>query len=51
MDVGGDFTIEEIEAEHIAAVLKRADSIQETAEILGIDKATLYRKRKKLGIQ
>ncbi|MDF1824074.1 MAG: sigma-54 dependent transcriptional regulator [Verrucomicrobiales bacterium] len=48
---GGNVTIEELEEEHIRRVLARASTLQEAAENLGIDQATLYRKRKKLGIQ
>jgi transcriptional regulator of acetoin/glycerol metabolism len=32
-------------------VLDWAPSLQEAAEILGIDKATLYRKRKRLDLE
>lgn len=47
---GGDITIEQLEEEHIRRVLSRASTLQKAAEILGIDQATLYRKRKKLEI-
>lgn len=47
---GADISIDELEEEHIRRVLARAKTLQEAAEILGIDQATLYRKRKKLGI-
>jgi two-component system, NtrC family, response regulator AlgB len=43
-------TLEEVEAEHIARVLAATPSLDEAAEVLGIDPSTLYRKRKKLGI-
>ena len=46
--LGGKFTAEEIEAEHIRRVLGNARTLEEAATILGIDPATLYRKRKKL---
>ncbi|MFC5051928.1 sigma-54-dependent transcriptional regulator [Rubritalea spongiae] len=45
--VGSDISVEELEAEHIKRVIKRTSSLQQAAEILGIDKTTLYRKRKK----
>lgn len=48
---GGDYTIADLEAEHIRRILTRAESLQQAAEILGIDNATLYRKRKKLEIE
>ncbi len=47
---GSDCSIEELEAEHIRLTIARADSLQDAANILGIDKATLYRKRKKLNL-
>jgi len=46
--LGGKSTLEEIEAEHIRRVLAGMRTLDEAAEILGIDPATLYRKRKKL---
>ncbi|MGJ8696509.1 MAG: sigma-54-dependent transcriptional regulator [Verrucomicrobiaceae bacterium] len=47
---GAEVSIEELEAEHIRLIVDRADNLQDAAAILGIDKATLYRKRKKLNI-
>ena len=46
--LGGKSTLEEIEAEHIRRVLAGTRTLDEAAEILRIDPATLYRKRKKL---
>jgi len=43
-------TLTEIEKTYIQQVLKRTSSQQEAAEILGIDPATLWRKRKKYGL-
>ncbi|MBW1698894.1 MAG: sigma-54-dependent Fis family transcriptional regulator [Deltaproteobacteria bacterium] len=40
-------TIAEVEKEHIQKVLTRAPSMEEAARMLGIDPATLWRKRKK----
>jgi NtrC-family two-component system response regulator AlgB len=45
--VGGDFTVEEIEREHILRVLARARSQEEASRILGIDGSTLWRKRRR----
>jgi two-component system, NtrC family, response regulator AlgB len=45
--LGGDFTLDEIEQEHIARVAARASTLEEAAAILGIDASTLWRKRKK----
>lgn len=47
---GANCSIEELEAEHIRLTIERLTSLQEAAELLGIDKATLYRKRKKLNL-
>jgi two-component system, NtrC family, response regulator AlgB len=45
--VGGDATLEAIEREHILRVLARTATLDEAAQILGIDASTLYRKRKR----
>ena len=45
--VGGDFSVEEVEREHILRVLSRTATLEDAARILGIDASTLYRKRKK----
>jgi NtrC-family two-component system response regulator AlgB len=45
--LGGGFTLEQIEREHILRVLGRTATIDEAAQILGIDPSTLWRKRKK----
>ncbi len=48
MRLGGNFTVEEIEQEHIRRVLANTKTLEEAAATLGIDPATLYRKRKKM---
>jgi len=48
---GAKVTLEALEEAHIRQVLSLASSLVEAAEILGIDQATLYRKRKKLGLE
>jgi NtrC-family two-component system response regulator AlgB len=48
--VGARVTLEELEAEHIKRILAAARSLDEAARTLGIDPATLYRKRSKLGL-
>jgi NtrC-family two-component system response regulator AlgB len=45
--VGGNFTLEEIEREHILRVLADGPRLEEAARILGVDTSTLWRKRKK----
>jgi NtrC-family two-component system response regulator AlgB len=46
-EIGGDFSLEEIEREHIRRVLARSGTLERAAEVLGIDASTLWRKRKK----
>ena len=48
--VGSPVRLEKIEEEHIRRVLASAKSLQEAAEILGIDQATLWRRRKQYGM-
>jgi NtrC-family two-component system response regulator AlgB len=48
--VGDLVSLEKIEEEHIRRVLASTGSLQEAAEVLGIDQATLWRRRKQYGI-
>jgi len=48
--IGGEHSLEEVEQAHLARVLNWAPSFHYAASVLGIDKATLYRKRKRFGI-
>jgi NtrC-family two-component system response regulator AlgB len=41
-------TLEQIENEHIKRVIANTKNLDEAAAVLGIDPATLYRRRKKL---
>jgi len=43
--IGGDFTVDQIEDEHIRRVLSRTDSEAAATKILGISRSTLWRKR------
>jgi two-component system, NtrC family, response regulator AlgB len=48
--VGARVTIDALETEHIRRILATARNLDEAAKTLGIDPATLYRKRQKLGL-
>jgi NtrC-family two-component system response regulator AlgB len=45
--LGGHFTLDAIEREHIKRVLAETPTQEDAAAILGIDVSTLWRKRKK----
>ncbi|MFZ2088185.1 MAG: sigma-54 dependent transcriptional regulator [Desulfobaccales bacterium] len=45
--LGGNYSLEHIEREHILRVLARIATLEEAAHLLGIDASTLWRKRKK----
>ena len=45
--LGGDFSLDDIEREHITRVVARTATLDDAAAILGIDDSTLWRKRKK----
>lgn len=45
--LGGDYPLEQIEKEHILRILARTATMDEAAQVLGIDPSTLWRKRKK----
>jgi NtrC-family two-component system response regulator AlgB len=48
--LGDKVSLEKIEEEHIRRVLASTKSLQDAADVLGIDQATLWRRRKKYGI-
>ena len=47
---GDLISLEKLQDSHIRRVLERTGSIAEAARVLGIDDATIYRKRKKAGL-
>lgn len=51
IQLGTAITLEKLEEHHIRRVLERTPSLTEAAALLGIDQATLYRKRKKIGLE
>jgi two-component system, NtrC family, response regulator AlgB len=50
VQLGGDFTLRELEHEHIRRVIRRVKKRNKAAQVLGIDPITLYRKRKRFGL-
>jgi NtrC-family two-component system response regulator AlgB len=50
-EAGAPITLDQLEEAHIRLILQKADSMVKASEILGIDQATLYRKRKKLALE
>lgn len=46
IQIGGPFTIEQVERAHIESILGKLDSIEEVSQTLGINPSTLWRKRK-----
>jgi two-component system, NtrC family, response regulator AlgB len=49
--IGSLISLEKLEQAHLRKILERTSSLTEASEILGIDQATLYRKRKKIGLE
>jgi NtrC-family two-component system response regulator AlgB len=49
--VGAPMSLERLEELHIRNILGRIPNLGEAASALGIDQATLYRKRKKFGLE
>jgi NtrC-family two-component system response regulator AlgB len=49
--LGAALSLEKLEEFHIRKVLDRTPNLSEAAAVLGIDQATLYRKRKRLGLE
>jgi NtrC-family two-component system response regulator AlgB len=50
LEVGDAVSIDKLEEVHIRRVLARFKSLDEAAQVLGLDPATLWRRRKKYGI-
>jgi NtrC-family two-component system response regulator AlgB len=51
LEVGSLVSMEKLEEAHLRKVLERTGNLAEAAQVLGIDQATLYRKRKKIGLE
>ena len=49
--VGEMISLHQIEEAHLRKVIERAESLAQAARVLGIDQATLYRKRKRIGLE
>jgi NtrC-family two-component system response regulator AlgB len=50
LEVGDAVSMDKLEEVHIRRVLARFKSLEEAAHVLGLDPATLWRRRKKYGI-
>jgi NtrC-family two-component system response regulator AlgB len=50
MEIGAAVTLEQLEAEHLRRILTTTGTLEEAANVLGIDPSTLYRKRKRYGL-
>lgn len=48
--VGAPVSLEKLEEAHIRALMRKLSNLAEVARVLDIDQATLYRKRKKMGL-
>ncbi len=48
---GADVSLEELEKQHIQSVLATARTLEEAASILGINLSTLWRKRRRYGLE
>ena len=51
LEVGSLVSMEKLEEAHLRRILQRTSNLAEAADVLGIDQATLYRKRKKIGLE
>ncbi|MPN52465.1 Alginate biosynthesis transcriptional regulatory protein AlgB [bioreactor metagenome] len=51
LQVGSMVSMEQIEEAHLRSILERTSNLAEAAQVLGIDQATLYRKRKRIGLE
>lgn len=50
IQLGAKVPLADLENEHIARIMQEAPTLEEAARILGIDPATLYRKRKRMSL-
>jgi NtrC-family two-component system response regulator AlgB len=51
LQVGSLVSMEKLEEAHLRQVLQKTSNLAEAAQVLEIDQATLYRKRKKIGLE
>jgi NtrC-family two-component system response regulator AlgB len=51
LKIGSFVSLDKLEEVHIRQILAKTDSLAQASGVLGIDQATLYRKRKRIGLQ
>jgi NtrC-family two-component system response regulator AlgB len=51
VDIGALISLNRLEELHIRRILEKTGSLAQASNVLGIDQATLYRKRKKIGLE
>ena len=50
IELGDSISLDKLEELHIRRILAKTKSLDEAADVLGIDLATLWRRRRKYGI-
>jgi two-component system, NtrC family, response regulator AlgB len=48
--LGGEFSLRDVEHEHIRRIIRSSPTMEKAAQVLGIDSVTLYRKRKRYAL-
>jgi two-component system, NtrC family, response regulator AlgB len=48
--LGGEFSLRDLEHEHIRRIIRSSQTMEKAAQVLGIDSVTLYRKRKRYAL-
>jgi NtrC-family two-component system response regulator AlgB len=51
VSIGALISLDKLEEVHIRRILEKTASLSQASDVLGIDQATLYRKRKRIGLE